>query len=43
MALAIALFLFFYPFLAAVPVPQSWYYLDLGRGVRPWTWFPKWV
>jgi dolichyl-phosphate-mannose-protein mannosyltransferase len=42
-ALAIALFLFFYPFLAAVPVPQSWYYLDLGRGVRPWTWFPKWV
>jgi dolichyl-phosphate-mannose--protein O-mannosyl transferase len=42
-ALAMALFLFFYPFLAAVPVPQSWYYLDLGRGVRPWTWFPKWV
>jgi dolichyl-phosphate-mannose-protein mannosyltransferase len=42
-ALTIALFLFFYPFLVALPVPQGWYYWDLGRGVRPWTWFPKWV
>ena len=42
-ALAIALFLFFYPFLAGLPVPQGWYYKDLGGGVRPWTWFPKWV
>jgi dolichyl-phosphate-mannose--protein O-mannosyl transferase len=42
-SLAIVLFLFFYPFLAALPVPTSWYYFDLGRGVRPWTWFPKWV
>jgi dolichyl-phosphate-mannose-protein mannosyltransferase len=41
--LTVALFLFFYPFLAAVPVPRDWYYFDLGRGVRPWTWFPKWV
>jgi dolichyl-phosphate-mannose--protein O-mannosyl transferase len=41
--LVILLFLFFYPFLAALPVPQGWYYKDLGRGVRPWTWFPKWV
>jgi dolichyl-phosphate-mannose--protein O-mannosyl transferase len=40
---AVALFLFFYPFLAALPVPQDWYYKDLGGGVRPWTWFPKWV
>jgi dolichyl-phosphate-mannose--protein O-mannosyl transferase len=43
LGLVIALFLFFYPFLAALPVPSSWYYYDLGRGVRPWTWFPKWV
>jgi dolichyl-phosphate-mannose--protein O-mannosyl transferase len=42
-ALTVALFLFFYPFLAALPVPQRWYYWDLGRGLRPWTWFPKWV
>jgi dolichyl-phosphate-mannose-protein mannosyltransferase len=39
----IALFLFFYPFLAGIPVPQDWYYFDLGRGIRPWTWFPTWV
>jgi dolichyl-phosphate-mannose--protein O-mannosyl transferase len=43
LGLAVALFLFFYPFLAALPVPQGWYYQDLGGGVRPWTWFPKWV
>jgi dolichyl-phosphate-mannose--protein O-mannosyl transferase len=43
LALVVGLFLFFYPFLAALPVPASWYYHDLGRGVRPWTWFPKWV
>jgi dolichyl-phosphate-mannose--protein O-mannosyl transferase len=42
-ALTIVLFLFFYPFLAGVPVPQGWYYFDLGRGIRPWTWFPTWV
>jgi dolichyl-phosphate-mannose--protein O-mannosyl transferase len=41
--LVVGLFLFFYPFLAALPVPSAWYYYDLGRGVRPWTWFPKWV
>jgi dolichyl-phosphate-mannose-protein mannosyltransferase len=43
LGLVIALFLFFYPFLAGVPVPQDWYYFDLGRGIRPWTWFPTWV
>jgi dolichyl-phosphate-mannose--protein O-mannosyl transferase len=42
-AVVVVLFLFFYPFLAALPVPQGWYYQDLGGGVRPWTWFPKWV
>jgi hypothetical protein len=42
LALAVALFLFFYPFLAALPVPSAWYYFSLD-GVRPWTWFPSWV
>ena len=38
------LFLFFYPFLAAVPVPASWYYHRLfGTPVRLWTWFGTWV
>jgi dolichyl-phosphate-mannose--protein O-mannosyl transferase len=41
--LCVALFLFFYPFLAALPVPQSWYYQRLFDGVRPWTWFSTWV
>jgi dolichyl-phosphate-mannose--protein O-mannosyl transferase len=42
LALAVALFLFFYPFLAAIPIPAAWYYFNLD-GVRPWTWFPSWV
>jgi dolichyl-phosphate-mannose--protein O-mannosyl transferase len=42
-ALAVALFFFFYPFLAALPVPQDWYYQRLFDGVRPWTWFSTWV
>lgn len=42
-AAVLLLFLFFYPFLAAVAVPQDWYYYRLRDGVRPWTWFPTWV
>jgi len=42
-AVVVALFLFFLPFLVALPVPASWYFRDLGGGVRPWTWFEKWV
>ena len=41
--LVLFLFFFFLPFLVALPVPAGWYFLDLGRGFRPWTWFPKWV
>jgi len=38
----VALFLFFLPFLVALPVPASWYYFQiLGR--RPWTWLSTWV
>jgi hypothetical protein len=40
------LFLFFLPFLMGLPTPASWYYFEIfgqGSGVRPWTWFPKWV
>lgn len=42
---AVALvFLFFVPFLLAIPVPTSWYYHELWpQGPRPWTWFPSWV
>jgi dolichyl-phosphate-mannose-protein mannosyltransferase len=41
--LVLLLFFFFLPFLMGLPVPAGWYFLDLGRGFRPWTWFPKWV
>ena len=44
--LVAALFLFFVPFLMGLPTPASWYYFELfgpGSGIRPWTWFPKWV
>jgi dolichyl-phosphate-mannose-protein mannosyltransferase len=42
-AVVVLLFLFFLPFLVALPIPARWYFHDLGGGVRPWTWFPKWV
>ena len=42
-AMVVLLFFFFLPFLIALPVPAGWYFHDFGRGVRPWTWFPKWV
>jgi dolichyl-phosphate-mannose--protein O-mannosyl transferase len=42
-AVVIALFFFFFPFLAAMPIPQDWYYFRLFDGVRPWTWFSTWV
>jgi dolichyl-phosphate-mannose-protein mannosyltransferase len=42
-AVVVLLFFFFLPFLIALPIPARWYFHDLGGGVRPWTWFPKWV
>ncbi|HVD78698.1 MAG TPA: phospholipid carrier-dependent glycosyltransferase [Vicinamibacteria bacterium] len=42
-AVVVLLFFFFVPFLVALPIPARWYFHDLGGGVRPWTWFPKWV
>jgi dolichyl-phosphate-mannose-protein mannosyltransferase len=41
--LVLVMFLFFLPFLVALPVPLDWYYHDFRNGVRPWTWFPTWV
>ena len=42
LAVVVALYFFFLPFLLALPVPTSWYYFDI-KGWRPWTWFPTWV
>jgi hypothetical protein len=44
--LVVVLFFFFLPFLMGLPTPASWYYYEIfgpGSGIRPWTWFPKWV
>jgi dolichyl-phosphate-mannose-protein mannosyltransferase len=41
-ALVVVTFLFFFPFLAALPVPASWYYYNF-HGLRLWTWFRTWV
>ena len=43
LALVVAMYFFFLPFLLALPVPTSWYYFDKLWGWRPWTWFPSWV
>jgi dolichyl-phosphate-mannose--protein O-mannosyl transferase len=44
-AAVLALFVFFYPFLAALPVPAALFYQPLGSfsTVRLWTWFPGWI
>jgi dolichyl-phosphate-mannose-protein mannosyltransferase len=40
--LVVLLFLFFLPFLAALPVPAPWYYFRV-KAWGPWTWFPGWI
>jgi len=42
-SLVIVLFLYFLPLLIAYPFPASWFFHDLGRGVRPWSWFRSWI
>jgi len=42
LAIVVAMYFFFLPFLLALPIPTSWYYFEI-RGWRPWTWFPTWV
>jgi len=42
LAIVVAMYFFFLPFLLALPIPTSWYYFEI-RGWRPWTWFPAWV
>src|SRR2546428_6250642 len=39
LAVVVAMYFFFLPFLLALPIPTSWYYFEI-RGWRPWTWFP---
>jgi dolichyl-phosphate-mannose-protein mannosyltransferase len=46
--LVVLVFLFFLPFLMGLPTPAPWYnyefkFFGYHTGIRPWTWFPKWV
>jgi dolichyl-phosphate-mannose--protein O-mannosyl transferase len=42
LALVLALFVLFFPFLTAYPVPADWFNRGF-LGVRPWTWFASWI
>ncbi len=39
----IALFVFFYPFLTAMPIPSKIFYFEPFGSTRPWWWFPTWI
>jgi dolichyl-phosphate-mannose--protein O-mannosyl transferase len=43
LAVVVGLFLYFLPVLMALPIPSKLFFVQILRGVRPWTWFPKWV
>jgi len=43
LAVVVGLFLYFYPILAALPVPAKVFFYEILPGVRTWTWFPTWV
>jgi dolichyl-phosphate-mannose--protein O-mannosyl transferase len=43
LALVLALFVLFFPFLTALRVPADWFNQPLVFGVRPWTWFRSWT
>ena len=41
--LVAGLFLYFLPLLIGIPFPSSWFFRDLGLGVKPWSWFRSWI
>jgi dolichyl-phosphate-mannose--protein O-mannosyl transferase len=40
---AIALFVYFLPLLLGLGFPSSWFFHELGFGVKPWSWFRSWI
>jgi dolichyl-phosphate-mannose--protein O-mannosyl transferase len=42
LALVLALFVLFFPFLTGVAVPADWFNHGF-HGLRPWTWFRSWI
>lgn len=43
LALALVLFLLFYPFLTALPIPAEIFYFQFREGHRLWWWFTSWI
>ena len=43
LALLWLLFLYFLPFLTAIPVPAPWFFHRFFGGPQPWSWFPSWI
>jgi dolichyl-phosphate-mannose--protein O-mannosyl transferase len=44
LALVGILFLYFLPFLTAMPIPSSWFFHELFEGgPKPWSWFRSWI
>ena len=41
--LAVLLFLFFFPFLTAIPIPHDVFYFRILEGSTPWWWFTTWI
>jgi dolichyl-phosphate-mannose--protein O-mannosyl transferase len=41
--LAVLLFLFFFPFLTAIPIPREIFYFQILDGSTPWWWFTTWI
>jgi dolichyl-phosphate-mannose--protein O-mannosyl transferase len=41
--LAALLFVLFYPFLTALPIPRELFYYQLRPGTRLWWWFETWI
>lgn len=37
------LFFHFLPFLTAMPVPASWFFMQILGGPQPWSWFRTWI
>ncbi len=40
-ALCALWFIYFFPLLTAIPIPEDWFFATAG-GLRPWTWLPTW-
>ena len=43
LGLVLLLFVYFLPLLIGLWIPASWFFQNLGLGVKPWSWFRSWI